>query len=81
MDCALTRVGGICAGIGWPLGTGETVGYLVDQIGTRITTGSVGVGFIPGLVAVVAFAAVLVYLCTKTEKDLKREYALSGANA
>ncbi len=69
------------AGIGLQLGTGYTVGYLVYQIGTLITTGSVGAGFIPGLVAVVAFAAVLVYLCTKTEKDLKREYALSGANA
>ena len=65
----------------WAGSTGYTVGYLVYQIGTLITTGSVGVGFIPGLVAVVAFAAVLVYLCTKTEKDLKREYALSGANA
>ena len=47
----------------------------------RVTTGAVGAGFLPGLIAVVAFAAVLVYLCMKTEKDLKREYALSGAKS
>ena len=46
-----------------------------------VTTGAVGAGFFPGLIAVVAFAAVLVYLCMKTEKDLKREYALSGAKS
>ncbi len=66
------------AGIGLQLGTGYTVGFLVYQIGTLITTGSLGVGFVPGLIAVAAFAAVLVHLCMKSEKDLKREYALSG---
>lgn len=69
------------AGIGLQLGTGYTVGFLVYQIGTLVTTGAVGAGFLPGLIAVVAFAAVLVYLCMKTEKDLKREYALSGAKS
>ena len=67
------------AGIGLQLGTGYTVGYLVYQIGTLITTGAVGAGFVPGLIAVAAFACVLVYLCLKTEKELKREYVLSGA--
>ena len=69
------------AGIGLQMGTGYTVGYLVYQIGTLVTTGSVGAGFVPGLIAVGAFVAVLVYLCLKADKDLKREYALSGANA
>ena len=69
------------AGIGLQMGTGYAVGYLVYQIGTLVTTGSVGAGFVPGLIAVGAFAAVLVYLCLKADKDLKREYALSGANA
>ena len=69
------------AGIGLQLGTGYTVGYLVYQIGTLITTGSLGAGFVPGLIAVVAFAAVLAYLCVKSEKDLNREYALSGAKS
>ena len=63
------------AGIGLQLGTGYTVGYLVYQIG------SLGAGFAPGLIAVVVFAAILVYLCMRTQKDLKSEYALSGAKS
>lgn len=69
------------AGIGLQLGTGYTVGFLVYQIGTLITTGSLGAGFVPGLVAVLLFAAVLVHLCVKSEQDLKREYALSGVKS
>ena len=69
------------AGIGLQLGTGYTVGFLVYQIGTLITTGSLGAGFVPGLVAVLIFAAVLVHLCVKSEQDLKREYALSGVKS
>ena len=69
------------AGIGLQLGTGYTVGFLVYQIGTLITTGSVGAGFVPGLIAVIVFAAILTYLCLKADKDLKREYALGGVKA
>ena len=69
------------AGIGLQLGTGYTVGYLVYQIGTLITTGTLGAGFAPGLIAVVVFAAILVFLCMRTQKDLKSEYALSGAKS
>ncbi len=65
-------------GIGLQLGTGYTVGYLVYQIGTLITTGSVGAGFLPGLIAVVIFVAVIVYLCIRTDKNLVKEYALNG---
>ena len=68
-------------GIGLQLGTGYTVGFLVYQIGTLITTGSIGAGFVPGLIAVIVFAAVLVWLCLKANKDLKQEYALNGARA
>ena len=65
-------------GIGLQLGTGYTVGFLVYQVGTLITTGSLGAAFVPGLIAVLAFAAILVYLCRRTDRELKQEYALSG---
>ena len=64
-------------GIGLQLGTGYTVGYLVYQIGTLITTGSLGEGFLAGLVVVAIFAAVLVYLCVGAERKLKMEQAAS----
>ncbi len=67
--------GGICL----QLATGYTVGYLVYQIGTLITTGAFGAGFVPGLIAVAVMAAIIVYLCKNADKKLKTEYALDGA--
>ena len=63
-------------GIGLQLGTGYTVGYLVYQIGTLITTGSLGEGSLAGLVVVAIFVAVLVYLCVGAERKLKMEQAV-----
>ena len=65
-------------GIALQLATGYSVGYLVYQIGTLITTGSLSAGFVGGLIFLVAFAAVLVYLCVRADKKVKSEYALSG---
>lgn len=68
------------AGIGLQLGTGYSVGFLVYQIGTLMTTGSVGAGFVPGLIVVAVFVAILIYLCVRTQKNIAVEYALNGAN-
>ncbi len=65
-------------GIAFQLGTGFTVGYLVYQIGTLITTGAFGKGFVPGLIAIAVFAAIIVYLCINSEKKLKAEYELKA---
>ncbi len=64
-------------GVGLQFATGFTVAYLVYQIGTLITTGSLGAGFFPGLIAVAAIAAVIVCLIKNTDKHLAEEYALS----
>ena len=66
--------GGICL----QLGVGFTLGYLVYQVGTLITTGSFGAGFVGGLIAVAVMVAIVVYLCVNSDKKLKAEYALSG---
>ena len=65
-------------GIGLQLGVGFAVGFGVYQIGTLITAGSFGAGFIPGLIAVAAFAGVIVYLIRKADSDLKKEYKLNA---
>ena len=70
-------LGGICL----QLGTGYTVAFLVYQIGTLITEGSFGTGFIPGLIAVIAMIAVVVFLIGKANKGLKTEYALNSKKA
>ena len=65
-------------GIALQLATGYSIGFLVYQIGTLITTGVLGAGFVGGLFFVLAFAAVLVYLCVKADKKVNANYALSG---
>jgi len=65
-------------GIALQSGVGYTVGYLVYQIGTLITTGALGAGFLPGLIAVLAMIAIVVYMCINSDKKLKAEYALNS---
>ena len=65
-------------GIALQMGTGFTVGYLVFQIGTLITTGKLGAGFLPGLVAVLVFVAIIVFLCIRSNSKLKKEYELNA---
>ncbi|MBR3873216.1 MAG: ferrous iron transporter B [Clostridia bacterium] len=68
----------LLGGIGLQLAVGYTIGYVVFQVGTLITTGSFGAGFLPGLIAVAAFAAVIVYLIKKANASLKAEYELKA---
>ena len=49
-------------GVALQFATGYTLAFLVYQIGTLITTGSVGAGFVPGLAAVAAIVAVIAVL-------------------
>ena len=63
-------------GVALQFATGYTIAFLVYQIGTLITTGSVGAGFLPGLIVVAAIVAVIAYLINKTNKSLAAEYAL-----
>jgi ferrous iron transport protein B len=65
-------------GIALQLATGYTIGFLVYQIGTLMVTGALGQGFVGGLIFVIAFAAVLTWLCIRSDKKVKAEYALSG---
>ena len=69
----------LAGGIALQIATGFTVAFLVYQIGTLVTTGAVGTGFVPGLIAVIAIAAVIVSLIKKANKDITAEYALKGA--
>ena len=56
------------AGIGLQFGIGFTSGILVYQLGSLLTTGSFGAGFLPGAVFVACFAGVLVALIRKSDK-------------
>ena len=66
-------------GIALQLGTGYVVAFLVYQIGTLITTGGLGNGFVPGLIAVILMVAVVVGIINKTNTQFKAEYELKKA--
>ena len=63
-------------GIALQLCTGYAVAFFVYQIGTFATTGALGSGFVPGLLAVAVFAAILVVLIRRKEKRFSAEYRL-----
>ena len=65
-------LGGICL----QLATGYTVAFLVYQIGTFITTGALGTAFVPGLIAVLAFAAIILWRIRKSNQEFVAEYSL-----
>ena len=65
-------------GVSLQLATGFTVAFLVYQVGTLITTGSVGTGFLGGLAAIVLFAFIILGLIAKTDKEMAKAKALKG---
>jgi len=70
-------LGGICL----QLATGYTVAFGVYQIGTLITTGSFGTAFIPGLIAVIAFALIILWRIRKSDKEFASEYSLHSVKS
>lgn len=52
-------------GIAFQFATGYTVSFLVYQIGTLVTTGSLGTAFVPGLIVVAVIASIIIYLMKK----------------
>ncbi len=66
-------------GVALQLGTGYTVSFLVYQIGTLITTGGLGAGFVPGLVAVLIMVGTVVYLIKNAEKKIDKDYVAKKA--
>ena len=60
-------------GVGLQFATGYTLAFLVYQIGTLITTGTFGAGFVGGLIAVLAMVSVIVVLCFKAKANPVKE--------
>ncbi|MBQ8145005.1 MAG: ferrous iron transporter B, partial [Butyricicoccus sp.] len=65
-------------GVGLQFATGYIVAFLVYQIGTLVTTGGFGAGFIPGLIAVAAIVAIIVSMIRKADRQLAEQYALKA---
>lgn len=70
-------LGGICL----QLATGYTVAFGIYQIGTLITTGSLGTAFVPGLIAVIVFALIILWRIRKSDKEFASEYSLHSVRS
>lgn len=64
-------------GIALQFATGYTVAFLVYQIGTFVTTGAVGAGFVPGLLVVAVLVLIVGLLIRKKHAGFAAEYKLS----
>ena len=66
-------------GVALQFATGYVIAFLVYQIGTLIVEGSLGAGFVPGLIAVAVIVAVILYLIRKADKNLQAQYGKKAA--
>ncbi|MBQ7703415.1 MAG: ferrous iron transporter B [Firmicutes bacterium] len=62
--------------IGLQLATGYTVAFLVYQIGTLITEGHLGTGFLPGLIAILVIATIIVVISRRVRSHFDEQYRL-----
>ena len=73
MNSEMKSRGWLWGAIGLQLGTGYTVAFIIYQLGTLITEGHLGVGFIPGLIAVLCMAAAVVLVGKRVRSHFDEE--------
>ncbi|WP_435234570.1 ferrous iron transporter B [Psychromonas sp. PT13] len=79
MNAELENKRWLWAGVAFQFGMGYFVAFTTYQVGTFVTTGAVGQGFIYGLIACAALVATLIY--TMRKGDIKAEHELELYNA
>ncbi len=63
--------------IAFQLGMGYAVAFITYQVGTLVTTGALGVGFVPGLIAVAVMVGFVGYLVKKGDRIAEQKLALN----
>ena len=81
MNSELGSKGWLVCAIGLQFGTGYTIAFLVNQIGTLVTAGHLAVGFAPGLVAIIAMTAIIVCIGKKIRREFDAKYELHRMEA
>jgi ferrous iron transport protein B len=67
--------------IGFQLGMGYSLAFIVYQMGTLITTGKVGGGFLPGLAAVAVIVGTVAYFIRKGSKSKQISSGMQAVKA
>ena len=76
MNSEMRSKGWLWSAIGLQLATGYTIAFLVNQFGTLFTEGHLARGFVPGLIAVLVFALIIVLISRKVRAHFDAQYAL-----
>ena len=63
--------------IAFQLGMGYVLAFIVYQLGTLFTAGTLGQGFLGGLIAVAAMIAIVVYFIKKGDKKSRQKKAMA----
>ena len=71
MNAELQSKKWLFGGIALQLATGYIVSFIVYQIGTLITTGAMGTGFVPGLIAILVMIFIVVALIIKSNREVE----------
>ncbi len=71
----------LAGGILFQFAMGYMIAFFVYQIGTMVSTGAVGVGFVPGLIAVVIMILIIVALVIKGNRSIAKDYKLGSRAA
>ena len=76
MNSEMRSKGWLWCAIGLQLATGYTIAFLVNQFGTLFTEGHFARGFVPGLIAILVIALVIVMISRKIRAHFDEKYAL-----
>ncbi len=76
MNAEMKSAKWLWASIALQFGVGFSIACLVYQFGTLFTTGSFGAGFVPGMLAIAGFVAVVVAMSMKSDRSLAKESAV-----
>ena len=76
MNSEMKSKGWLWGAIGLQLGTGYTVAFLINQIGTLVTAGHFAAGFIPGLIAEICMVAAVVLIGKRVRAHFDEQYEL-----
>ncbi len=77
MNAEMQSAKWLWGGIALQFGTGYAVSFLVYQIGTLFTLGTVGTGFVPGLIVLALLSVIVIALIKKADANVTK-YALHG---
>ncbi|MFI3174212.1 MAG: ferrous iron transporter B [Bacillota bacterium] len=80
MNSEMRNAKWLWGGIGLQFGVGYVVAFFVYQIGTLMNEGTLGGGFVTGLIIVLAIVGFIAYLIKNSNSNVAKEYDLSGTS-